>query len=296
MAEALSIGPVAWRILAAPGPARIVAHFARSLHMEADGVILCCVTPDLGKGPLNITVPIEILEGMRALPHTARFERRAGAAYSGDVPVLRWKTAARWQPPPRKPFVFPTSEARWHFASALRKMALPAGSFLFADRNINTDFFLKAASQRMAAFGRWLAKAEGPVPAAPLVGLGQGLTPSGDDFIGGAMMALSHWGPAAMAAALREAIGNIPDGATTPVSASLLRAAAEGFAHEYIHAMLDAIDAGSEREIQQAIVRAATIGHLSGWDTLAGIAIALDALSIHCNNMSVSHPGTEQAA
>jgi hypothetical protein len=102
-----------------------------------------------------------------------------------------------------------------------------------------------------------------------LVGLGPGLTPSGDDFLIGALAALSAVGQTNMRAALGRAVVAAA-GRTSPLSASLLRAAAAGHVGENLHAMVAAIITG---DADGAIDAATRIGHTSGWDALAGAVV-----------------------
>ncbi len=102
-----------------------------------------------------------------------------------------------------------------------------------------------------------------------LVGLGPGLTPSGDDFLTGALAALAAVGQTNMRAALGRAVVAAA-GQTSPLSASLLRAAAAGHVGENLHAMVAAIITG---DADGAIDAATRIGHTSGWDALAGAVV-----------------------
>jgi len=59
-------------------------------------------------------------------------------------------------------------------------------------------------------------------------------------------------------------------GRTSPLSASLLRAAAAGHVGENLHTMVAAIITG---DADGAIDAATRIGHASGWDALAGAVV-----------------------
>jgi hypothetical protein len=134
---------------------------------------------------------------------------------------------------------------------------------------------------RIAMFKRWLSDLRDgrPVPAAAsreavqgLIGLGPGLTPSGDDFLAGALALLDAIGEReahdAMARAILDALG----GRTTPLSGCLLRAAAAGHVGEKLHQIVSLLMTG---DIDAAIAGAGKIGHSSGWDMIAGVLTAL---------------------
>jgi hypothetical protein len=67
-------------------------------------------------------------------------------------------------------------------------------------------------------------------------------------------------------------------GATTAVSATLLEAAADGYAARPVVALVDAAVAGDADAVSRALPAVLAIGHTSGGDTVAGIRAALDAL------------------
>jgi hypothetical protein len=111
-------------------------------------------------------------------------------------------------------------------------------------------------------------------PVSQLVGLGPGLTPSGDDFLTGALAALDALGQTNTLAVLGRAV-LAAAGRTAPLSASLLRAAAAGHVGENLHAMVAAIVTD---DADAAIAAAARVGHTSGWDALAGAVMTAQNL------------------
>jgi hypothetical protein len=105
--------------------------------------------------------------------------------------------------------------------------------------------------------------------ATELIGLGPGLTPSGDDFLIGALAMLDALEQTNTHAALGEAILATAS-RTSPLSASLLRAATAGHVGENLHTMVAAVIAG---DAEAALAAAARVGHTSGWDALAGAVV-----------------------
>ena len=114
--------------------------------------------------------------------------------------------------------------------------------------------------------------------AGDLVGLGPGLTPSGDDFLIGALAMLDALEQTNMHAALGDAVVAAA-GRTSPLSASFLRAAAAGHVGENLHMMIAAVLTG---DTDAAVAAAARIGHTSGWDALAGAVVTARQLSYRC--------------
>ena len=117
----------------------------------------------------------------------------------------------------------------------------------------------------------------GPTRAvAGLVGLGGGLTPSGDDVLAGALVALralergGHAGPGRLASALARAAGRR---ATTTLSAALLQDAGRGWCVPELAAYLAAAD--GRGELPTAVARLLAVGHSSGAAMAHGAALVL---------------------
>ena len=113
-----------------------------------------------------------------------------------------------------------------------------------------------------------------------LLGWGPGLTPSGDDFIVGILLALGRTQPRSVFSneLLEAATGMIEARAgdrTTAISASLLACASAGEGDERLLALVDHVQTGEPGEAA-ARTAASSWGSTSGWDALAGIAITLD--------------------
>src|SRR5262249_9372136 len=106
-------------------------------------------------------------------------------------------------------------------------------------------------------------------PPYGLIGLGPGLTPSGDDFLIGALATLAALNQTKMHAVLGRTVVAVL-ARTSPLSASFLRAAAAGHVGENLYAMIAALIGG---DADATIAAAERIGHTSGWDTLAGAII-----------------------
>jgi hypothetical protein len=126
------------------------------------------------------------------------------------------------------------------------------------------------------------AAASTPADAAPLVellGLGPGLTPSGDDFLGGAMVALHAIGQDGLRDAVWAALEPRALLLTNAISRAHLAAAAEGSGAAALHSLLDDVLAGRVGQMPARIAALAAAGHTSGWDALAGSLTVLRAAS-----------------
>ncbi|MGH7313501.1 MAG: DUF2877 domain-containing protein [Candidatus Rokuibacteriota bacterium] len=138
-------------------------------------------------------------------------------------------------------------------------------------------FPLEGATEAAHALARACAENDPSAAVASaerLIGLGPGLTPAGDDFVGGAFFAR-----AALAGATSTAGGwaqatagvrAIAAARTHPISAVLLSDLLAGEGHEPLHDLAAALAAGAMPMAVDAAGRLARIGHSSGWDLLAG--------------------------
>ncbi|MBI2159997.1 MAG: DUF2877 domain-containing protein [Candidatus Rokubacteria bacterium] len=162
--------------------------------------------------------------------------------------------------------------------AALAAIGRPDGfGALLAD--LTPPFPLDAAAGRARALASACAAGDPTAVAAAateLLGLGAGLTPSGDDYVGGAFFARAllaragacdgaAWG-AAGARVLERARER-----THPISVALLGDMLDGQAHAPLHDLARALAAGAPRDVAlRAVRRLVRIGHSSGWDMLAG--------------------------
>lgn len=116
------------------------------------------------------------------------------------------------------------------------------------------------------AFLSWIAGDGEPDDA--LIGLGPGLTPAGDDFVGGAMIALRAWGHGALANRIAAWALPLARERTNRISRAHLECAAQGEGHAALHDWLDGFG-------DEALERLSRIGHTSGLDAAAGALGAL---------------------
>jgi hypothetical protein len=114
---------------------------------------------------------------------------------------------------------------------------------------------------------------------AGLLGVGGGLTPSGDDALCGVLLALrgvggpgSRAAHAGVVAALRPRLDR-----TTSLSASLLIAAAQGYAVPDVVRLVVLLTRSGDA-VDDVLARVLTIGHSSGADLVAGLVGALAAV------------------
>jgi hypothetical protein len=246
----LECGRIAHRILAGSTVGSVCAVFRRSCYLEfVGGQVVCVGDRSLGRGPLNARVD--------------RFQ----PPRLGEVLALRVDGAKLWQPTTRQATVERAALLALCAAARTRVPAEGFGGLLFG----RSSPLIEHARVALAALERWLSGAVLDRDAETLLGLGPGLTPSGDDYLGGMMIALRTVGRGAEADTLWAWLAPRAPARTSKISMALLAAAAEGEAHESLHACLEALGAGVTAGWPERLDRLASLGHCSGWDGLAGV-------------------------
>jgi len=111
-----------------------------------------------------------------------------------------------------------------------------------------------------------------PRGAAAVVGLGEGLTPLGDDVLAGLLVAWAAWPEVAAGrrdALVAEVVAALPR--TTPISAELLRLSVDGHAATPVLAAVAAVAAGDPARIHSAATDLLAVGHTSGLGLAHGL-------------------------
>lgn len=114
--------------------------------------------------------------------------------------------------------------------------------------------------------------------ALRVLGLGHGLTPSGDDFVGGMMFALTHAPRQAWVKDLpmtKTRIRNSASTSTNVISAALLDDMMAGKSYSALHDVLFALHSNNKTNIVSACEKLLNVGASSGADMLAGLLLAL---------------------
>ena len=140
------------------------------------------------------------------------------------------------------------------------------------------DAFSRAATIRVAALRAALTARDGPAAAHEargLIGLGVGLTPSGDDLLVGLLAALEATRNP-MRAGLARSIAAEARSRTTAIGWMALWHATRGEFAERLHDVLIAIGLDDADTMERATSRATSYGATSGVDTLVGLFLGLE--------------------
>ncbi len=171
-------------------------------------------------------------------------------------------------------------------ATKLLSLERPRGLGVLLARG-TPDFPLARAGEGLARFAEAARAGDADEiarAAGVLIGLGPGLTPSGDDYLAGVsfatrLLAAADPSLSPRGRTIRQGIRQAIQGRTNRVSASLLRDATDGLGFRAMHELCDALAAGQSGAAERAARGLAAIGHSSGWDLLVGLLVGLNAPS-----------------
>lgn len=283
-----AIGVSAVRALRDGARGEVGAVFERSFYIVIGGQWICLVPSGGGLGPLNAqcrecTLGNAIKKPLRVGDAVAVANKSIN---TNSVLQFSFDRAAVWVPAPPGPWA-KDSAARGlaHFSRAIVSRPLPQDglAMLLTDASPpHLNAVAKAAQEPLRSLRAMLLAAImrsdfSPDVGAlfPLMGLGPGLTPSGDDAIGGALIALHLLGEIHARDSIWEKLSPHVAAATNSISRAHLHAAAEGFGHEAIHRIANSLLTGDAAHLREEIDAVHAIGHTSGWDALAGVVMTL---------------------
>ncbi|CAA9314816.1 MAG: hypothetical protein AVDCRST_MAG07-833 [uncultured Frankineae bacterium] len=270
--------------LAAPARGRVLGAFPSAVYVELErgggdrdgdgeggGEVVAVVTCDGLRLPNALVLAAASTAGPLAVHRAGQPARvRDGVLEVAGVryPVARWRADAAAVPP----------------GAAVGDDRLDELAGALPDPHVGPlSAALRTGSAQVSAALAALDVAAARRAADALMGLGPGLTPSGDDVLAGALVACARLrttpGAAALAATadgLGEHVSRTARGRTCALSAALLRHAARGAAAP---AVLDLVDALTGRPaLRPALNALLAVGHTSGADTARGVLAAAQAL------------------
>jgi hypothetical protein len=234
----------------AAGEGEVCAVFRRSFYLRAPGERYACIgDASLGRGPLNVLV------------------EEFSPPRPGERMSVALEGAESWSP---RPLSLPSASAlALRHAAADRIPDAGLGCLI-----VGADNALSVHAQpAIEALGAWLAGNALSTEAEELIGLGPGLTPSGDDYLAGMLIALRAFGRPTQADSLWRWLAPRLPARTSAISAAHVAAASAGEAHEALHACLENL--AGDGEWDEVLTDIDAVGHCSGWDGLAGALAVL---------------------
>jgi hypothetical protein len=282
-----------------PRTGTIQSVFHRAMNIALDDTVLSVLSDELPRMPNSVRVPSALIEEILRSLHTGM------NVLIGDGALLIPSADLSLSLPPSLPWEprLAVERCRWCRMTVMQHGHLLAG--YLADQHqqnglgsLAGPLLLKQSAPktplerlalpklRLLARASWrLDSAEIEIAAHGLAGLGPGLTPAGDDALGGFAAVMALLSPYLSADGISRKhvaaiLATIVRSRTTRLSAALLAHAACGEVSEQLGQLLLtlAMSAGQSEAVLQAAQRVLAFGATSGSDTLLGVLLAVQTL------------------
>ncbi|MEN8174066.1 MAG: DUF2877 domain-containing protein [Chloroflexota bacterium] len=281
----ISIAPKAKEWLGHTRQAWVLHVFQSTLNLiNDDSEVFSIVTPAIGSGPFSLVVKNTDFRDYADAATPIKIENRnlsIGVTSCPCHPIPTWEPRPDWDALRiQKQAVI----AQMLSMEAFINQHAPADSMAqILNRTASESHFLqdKFAGTAQIAVQSLSKGLRGhdlkfiEEAAVRLVGLGLGLTPSGDDYLMGVIFGLWIGYPKNFAVRCAELIYQTAREKTNHLSAAWLGAAADEEAGEIWHHLFGALISHEKTLLQQSIARILAAGHSSGGDALAGFILAL---------------------
>jgi hypothetical protein len=223
--------------------------------------IVSIVTQEIGPGPFNIVIESNVRFAeelsLASLVFSSTEKLSLGDITIQFVDAELWDACPDWKELHAK-------------RDSIRRQVSQVSEALLQVSNCRGTFQAATFSSSLASSIAAADIASCINAAQKLAGLGQGLTPAGDDFIMGALYASWILHPDEVAECIAAEIAKVATPLTTSLSAAWLRAAAKGAAGILWHKLFDALISGDDTAIDLHVSNILSIGATSGADALAG--------------------------
>ena len=279
-------GYVARRVLRGEVRARVEAVFENSFYLNARENWLCLAGPSVAMGPVVLRCEVPEETDWRATGILVGMTAQLGDTSIHLQPFFVFSFADTYDwTPPAIPEWTPQSLSRGvSLVGIWMRGCVNCGEGLGELIHPNSGAGPKSvvaqrASGSVRSLCDWLAVVLASSNKLPmvlsdtidrLIGLGHGLPPSGDDFLGGAMIGLQLVGRSDLSKLLFENVEGKVALRSNAISAAHLAAAAEGAGGEWLHGALNGILTGDVELLPTALTNVGRMGHTSGLDALAG--------------------------
>ena len=226
------------------------------------GDVLSVVVPQIGNGPFTLVVEDRVLfseqvslETQVAVSQTKLTLGNLVVSTTGGKP---WNPQPDW------------GQLHSRKSDILDQLTL----FSFSDHKLSIPMSL-LSDLTISIVAADVSKAR--ICAQKISGLGVGLTPEGDDFMVGTILAAWIIHPLEAAGELAKDITDAAAPLTTSLSAAWLKSAGRGEAGQVWHDLFDALLSADKMPIEESVEKILNIGHTSGADALAGFFSVLNS-------------------
>jgi hypothetical protein len=264
------IGSTAHTALAEGGPMRLVGLSSRGAYLQTASKWMVYLSSEACRGPLTLNLP-DAIKFFQSLEPGMSFQPAPGRpGIASASAILTYEEAQIWQAPPL-PEILPLKDKILRRIE--RGLAFAAG--------IQPNRLQDNSSLRRQQPGNYFSHTGLEQSLENQLGLGEGLTPAGDDLLIGFLLALNRWGgairPDYEAGELSGRLVALAYRRTTTLSANLIECASCGQADERLIQALDSLACGKP-ELKKSLNALAGWGNSSGFAALDGMALGLKSL------------------
>ena len=282
------VGEFAKEFLVSSVEAKVIGVFRRSLYVEnSSGRLACIGERGIGPGPLNALCEFSKdvdFTGVVSAGSSARIQN--GSIYLGSKIRIDVSRPMEWAPDPLpigwdlEFFLGNLSYlVHWIAEAGPRQGLAPLIEHIVSGEEIsNKGAFQTISWKGISNFRLWLSHSlnqeenlAAPAIAHQLVGRGPGLTPAGDDFWCGVMIALRAMGCLDFLEMVTGDVLKQAEYRTNKISRAHMECAARGQGAQALHETISALGVADEARLSSALRTLDEIGHTSGWDSLAGV-------------------------
>jgi hypothetical protein len=292
--NAISVGSYALKILKDGAIGEVHSTFERAFNVLISGELVGITRRDVPNGPFNIITDIEPRDSMRSIVDKGERIRINGDLLSFEKGLkISLDGAEIWRPMQgiKNPIDIElvkrnlslvkeiASRRNDGFGQLVRQIENMVSGKQFNDSQLNQVSRLglphiKSLVSAVRSEDLELVR----LSAKSLVGLGPGLSPSGDDLLAGFMAGLrwtvnSFNGNADHVDEINRTIVHVAE-CTTMLGEQFLTRAADGEVNEAVEGLLVAILAGKIEEVRTATEKVLAIGETSGVDSIVGILLS----------------------
>ena len=269
--NAVSLVPDARDWLANSRHPRILHVFDHACNLiNEHREVLSIVTPQIGNGPFNLVIDDDVLfSEYLNLPAKRLISVFPNQLNLGDL-TINTDNAKLWSPRPDWEMLHANTDEILN-----QLISLPITTY--QARGLDMDFATSVQPYSTTTSPQSLISAlsTANIPSSltitqKLAGLGIGLTPAGDDFIIGALLAAWIIHPLDVARVLAVEVTDVAAPLTTSLSAAWLKSTGKGEAGILWHQFFDALISANHAGVQEAMDKILAVGETSGADALAG--------------------------
>ena len=272
----------------------MVGNTSRGLFLLLAGEQVVFLSFEHWRGPLTLNIDTPQPWLRTVTPGALAAVQPGRLCFEPPNGIVQFQQAVRWSADPLPAALLPPEQRRERLMSLAQMTAADKGGAGFAPLLLPflrhtpapedaAEVNAPALLQTLTALQTTLRQADLDATVrllTPYMGLGRGLTPSGDDLIAGVLLAANRLPesvtniPAALLPDLNARLSTLATRKTTRISANLLQAAAQGQADERLIQALHAVIANG-LPLARAAHDLTTWGNSSGADALLGMTVVL---------------------